>query len=255
MSEAPHACRDAWLPLRDLGPELADCTALAGLLGQIAPELPPVAVQGCARPSALPPQIVALPPRWPACLARCACGSARVLVCATAALHRRACPRSAKSMSTRSNLCVLESAFALRRASLPGCSRGSQGLRREPSVLARAERLLGAAAALTREPLPPARALAEGNVPLNAALLAALFRARPALDALAAADERSQLAAWLEECSLEARPCGVGCGLRVWDSRMSTRAPGTKRAGGGRQARAGVLCFHQALERAATHVC
>lgn len=165
------------------------------------------------------------------------------------------CPRSAKSMSTRSNLCVLESAFALRRASLPGCSRGSQGLRREPSVLARAERLLGAAAALTREPLPPARALAEGNVPLNAALLAALFRARPALDALAAADERSQLAAWLEECSLEARPCGVGCGLRVWDSRMSTRAPGTKRAGGGRQARAGVLCFHQALERAATHVC
>ena len=80
-------------------------------------------------------------------------------------------------------------------------------------MLARAERLLGAAAALTREPLPPARAVAEGNAHLNAALLVALFRARPALDALAAAGERSQLAAWLEEYSLEARAHGVGCNL------------------------------------------
>ena len=72
-------------------------------------------------------------------------------------------------------------------------------------MLARAERLVAAAAALTAEPLPPARALAEGNAHLNAALLAALFRACPALDALAAAGERAQLAAWLEDYSLEAR--------------------------------------------------
>jgi len=39
--------RDAWLPLRDLGAELADGHALACLLGQLAPDAPPVSVAGC----------------------------------------------------------------------------------------------------------------------------------------------------------------------------------------------------------------
>ncbi|KAK9845228.1 hypothetical protein WJX81_000548 [Elliptochloris bilobata] len=110
---------DAWLPLRDMGAELADSTALACLLGQIAPELAPVSVQG------------------------------------------------------------------------------------EPSLLARAEAVRTAAAEVTSEMLPPARAIAEGNAHLNVVLLAALFRARPALGALGAAGEQTQLAAGLEEYSLE----------------------------------------------------
>jgi hypothetical protein len=66
----------------------------------------------------------------------------------------------------------------------------------------------GAAAALTAEPLPPARALAEGNAPLNAALLAALFRAAPGLGAPGLGPglgpgPPAPLAAWLEEYALE----------------------------------------------------
>jgi len=65
-----------------------------------------------------------------------------------------------------------------------------------------------AAAALTPEPLPPARALAEGNVALNAALLAALFRAAPGLGAPGPGPglgpgPPAPLAAWLEEYALE----------------------------------------------------
>lgn len=85
--------------------------------------------------------------------------------------------------------------WRLQKRSSPFC--------REPSLLARAEAVHAVAAALTAEPLPPPRALAQGNAHLNAALLAALFRARPALDSAAAAVQQRQLAAWLEEYSME----------------------------------------------------
>ena len=79
----------------------------------------------------------------------------------------------------------------------------------EADLLARAESVLAAARQLTSEPLPPARALAEGNADMMLALLAALFRARHGLGdaAAAAAGQLQSFAQWLEE--YDVRVCGL----------------------------------------------
>ena len=58
---------------------------------------------------------------------------------------------------------------------------------------------------LTKEPLPPARSLAEGSADMITMLLASLFRARHGL-AAAAADREGQMtqfAQWLEEYDVQ----------------------------------------------------
>jgi hypothetical protein len=86
-------------------------------------------------------------------------------------------------------------------------------------LVARAATVLETAQTLTHDPLPPARAIAEGNPDLIMALLASLFRARHRLEKAAAAlsGHISQFAQWLEEYDVkvgvtEATPAGPVAG-------------------------------------------
>lgn len=76
---------------------------------------------------------------------------------------------------------------------------------RSGDLVARAASVLEAAAAMTSDPLPPARAIAEGNADMMLVLLASLFRARHGLHeaAAAVAGHMSQFAQWLEEYDVQ----------------------------------------------------
>jgi plastin-1 len=161
---------ERWLPLRDLGPDLADATALTCLIGRLAPEAAELVNLQCAPFSPFRCYHLA-----------CSC-SVRVLGHA-----------AVRSWGPATSACMGWEPTPPRI------------LCREPDLVRRAEGVLAAARTLTDEPLPPARGLAEGNARLALPVLAALFRARHGLDeaAAAAAGQLHQFAQWLEEYDVQ----------------------------------------------------
>ena len=168
---AAGAAWEAWLPLKDMGPDLADCTALGCLLAQLEPQTASVIDFRFDALLVTCPPLKVMPPVM---------GWTEV------------------NYSGGSSKGYLLSLFSSEVNALP---------RRETDLVARAGMVLEAAALLTSEPLPPARSLAEGDADMVMMLLASLFRARHGLQGAAAEREgqMTQFAQWLEEYDVQVR--------------------------------------------------